>query len=62
MPTLFVGDTDIRNGTLIGDGDPAFDDRAPSNKVYFTGQKVGVLNRAGTTWGWFEGGFRPSTR
>jgi phospholipase C len=62
MPTLFVGDTDIRNGTMIGDGDPAFDDCASTNTVYFTGQNIGdLLNRAGTSWGWFEGGFTPST-
>jgi phospholipase C len=61
MPTLFVGDTDIRNGTMIGDPDPAFDDCASTNKVYFTGKNVGdLLNQAGTTWGWFEGGFRPT--
>jgi phospholipase C len=62
MPTLFVGDTDIRNGTLIGDADPAFDDCASTNTVYFTGKNVGdLLNATGTTWGWFEGGFRPTT-
>ncbi|MEA2160950.1 MAG: phospholipase [Solirubrobacteraceae bacterium] len=61
MPTLFVGDTDIRNGTLIGDGDPAFDDCASTNKVYFTGRNVGdLLNQAGSTWGFFEGGFKPT--
>jgi phospholipase C len=61
MPTLFVGDTDIRNGTLIGDADPAFDDCASTNTVYFKGRNIGdLLNQAGTTWGWFEGGFKPT--
>ena len=61
MPTLFVGDTDIRNGTMIGDPDPAFDDCASTNTVYFTGKNVGdLLNAAGKTWGWFEGGFKPT--
>jgi phospholipase C len=61
MPTLFVGDTDIRNGTLIGDADPAFDDCASTNTVSFTGRNVGdLLNQAGSTWGWFEGGFAPN--
>jgi phospholipase C len=61
MPTLFVGDTDIRNGTLIGDADPAFDDCASTNTVYFTGHNIGdLLNQAGSTWGWFEGGFKPT--
>src|SRR5437763_1862139 len=61
MPTLFVGDTDVRNGTLIGDADPAFDDCASTNTVYFTGRNVGdILNQRGTTWGWFQGGFRPN--
>jgi phospholipase C len=61
MPTLFVGDTDIRNGTLVGDADPAFDDCASTNTVYFTGRNIGdLLNQAGSTWGWFEGGFKPT--
>jgi phospholipase C len=61
MPTLFVGDSDIRNGTMIGDPDPAFDDCASTNTVYFTGRNVGdLLNRSKTTWGWFEGGFKPT--
>jgi phospholipase C len=61
MPTLFNGDTDVRNGTLIGDADPAFDDCASTNRVYFTGRNIGdILNQQGTTWGWFQGGFRPN--
>jgi phospholipase C len=61
MPTLFVGDTDVRNGTLIGDADPAFDDCGSTNTVYFTGKNIGdLLNAAGKTWGWFEGGFKPT--
>jgi phospholipase C len=60
MPTLFIGDTDVRNGTLIGDADPAFDDCASTNTVYFTGRNIGdILNQHGVTWGWFQGGFRP---
>jgi phospholipase C len=57
-------------GTVINDPDPAFDDCAdkdhtstntlaaarPSNK------NVGdLLNAKGVTWGWFQGGFKPTT-
>ncbi|MBV9592597.1 MAG: alkaline phosphatase family protein [Actinobacteria bacterium] len=61
MPTLFNGDTDVRNGTLIGDADPAFDDCASTNTVFFTGRNIGdILNQQRVTWGWFQGGFRPN--
>jgi len=60
MPTLFIGDTDVRNSTLIGDADPAFDDCSSTNTVYFTGRNIGdILNQQGVTWGWFQGGFSP---
>jgi phospholipase C len=59
-PTLFIGDTDIRNGVVIGDPDPAFDDCAGTNTVYLTGRNVGdLLNARNVTWGFFEGGFKP---
>jgi len=59
--TLFNGDTDLRDGVVIGDPDPAFDQCASTNVVEMTGRNVGdLLNAHRVTWGFFEGGFRPS--
>ena len=34
----------------------------PATRVALTGQNIGdLLNAAGVTWGWFQGGFRPTT-
>ncbi|WP_251096185.1 alkaline phosphatase family protein [Streptomyces sp. Caat 7-52] len=55
-------------GTMINDPDPAFDDC--SNKDHTSsnalaamrGRNIGdLLNARKVTWGWFQGGFRPST-
>ncbi|MET7905242.1 alkaline phosphatase family protein [Streptomyces sp. NPDC005336] len=55
-------------GTVINDPDPAFDDC--SNKDHTSnnalarlkGENIGDrLNAKGVSWGWFQGGFRPST-
>jgi phospholipase C len=54
-------------GTVIGDPDPAFDDCSDNNHTStnalakMTGQNIGdLLNNEGVTWGWFQGGFRPT--
>ncbi|MFF5293075.1 phospholipase C [Paractinoplanes globisporus] len=54
-------------GTVINDPDPAFDDCSDKNHTatsplaVMTGQNIGdMLNRNGVTWGWFQGGFRPT--
>lgn len=54
-------------GTLISDPDPAFDDCSDANHTaknalaVGTGRNVGdLLNDRGVSWGWFEGGFRPT--
>jgi phospholipase C len=48
----------IENGTIIGDPDPAFDD-CGGRSATMTGLNIGdLLNTAGVTWGWFQGGFR----
>ena len=54
-------------GTVINDPDPAFDDCSDKNHTatsalgVMTGPNVGdLLNRNGVTWGWFQGGFRPT--
>ncbi|MCL2551985.1 MAG: alkaline phosphatase family protein [Actinomycetia bacterium] len=55
-------------GTVINDPDPAFDDcsdnsHTSSNALaVMQGKNVGdLLNSKNVTWGWFQGGFRPST-
>jgi phospholipase C len=59
------------NGDLTGDGrggysmtsdaQPYWDDCSTRDAASMSGQNIGdVLNRAGVSWGWFQGGFRPS--
>jgi phospholipase C len=55
-------------GTVINDPDPAFDDCSDSNHTSTNtlakglGQNIGdLLNARGVTWGWFQGGFAPTT-
>jgi phospholipase C len=51
----------IENGTMIADPDPAFDDCA-AGSARMAGKNVGdLLNAKGVTWGWFQGGFRPTS-
>ncbi|MDQ1753040.1 MAG: phospholipase [Pseudonocardiales bacterium] len=59
------GDTvpDGKGGTsLIEDAQPYYDDCSTRDAVSLTGTNVGdTLNAAGLSWGWFQGGFRPTT-
>jgi len=55
-------------GTVIGDPDPVYDDCADSdhtstsNLVGMQGKNIGdLLNAKGVSWGWFQGGFAPTT-
>jgi phospholipase C len=55
-------------GTVINDPDPAFDDCSDKDHTStnalaaMQGKNIGdLLNAKGVTWGWFQGGFRPST-
>jgi phospholipase C len=51
--------------TVIGDPDPLYDVcSAPTkNQVRMSGQNIGdLLNAAGVSWGWFEGGFNLSIK
>ena len=52
----------IANGSDIGDIDGAYDDcSAHGTQLNMTGKNVGdLLNSKGITWGWFEGGFKPT--
>jgi len=48
--------------SLIGDAQPYWDDCSTRDAVAFTGRNIGdELNAAGLSWGWFQGGFRPTT-
>ncbi len=60
------------NNETVGDGhggysitedpQPYYDDCSTRDAVSLTGSNVGDnLNAAGVSWGWFQGGFRPTT-
>jgi phospholipase C len=59
------GDTvpDGRGGaSLIEDAQPFWDDCSTRDAVTLSGTNIGdELNAAGLSWGWFQGGFRPTT-
>jgi phospholipase C len=47
--------------SLTSDAQPYWDDCSTRDAVALSGTNVGdELNRAGVSWGWFEGGFRPT--
>jgi phospholipase C len=55
-------------GTMTNDPDPAWDDcsdknhTADENLATMHGRNIGdLLNARGVTWGWFQGGFKPTT-
>ncbi|MEV6027720.1 alkaline phosphatase family protein [Streptomyces sp. NPDC052036] len=55
-------------GTVVNDPDPAYDDCSGKDHTSknalasMQGRNIGdVLNSKKITWGWFQGGFRPST-
>jgi phospholipase C len=48
--------------TLISDAQPYYDDCSTRDAASLTGKNVGdLLNAAGLSWGWFQGGFTPTT-
>jgi phospholipase C len=48
--------------TLISDAQPYYDDCSVRDSAALTGQNIGdLLNARGLSWGWFEGGFTPTT-
>ena len=52
---------DVAAGSVIGDPDPYYDDCGSPEQLALTGTNIGdLLNAAGITWGWFQGGFKPS--
>ena len=58
----------LANGQVIGDADPTYDDCSAGTTIAMTPtsgaaapQNIGnLLNNAGLTWGWFQGGFTPT--
>lgn len=64
-PTLQVNTSgDVVNNTVIGDADPYFDDCHGSEYVGMSSANVNIgnlLSNAGISWGWFQGGFTPSS-
>jgi phospholipase C len=48
--------------SLTSDAQPYWDDCSTRDAVALSGKNIGdELNSAGLSWGWFEGGFRPTT-
>jgi phospholipase C len=48
--------------SLTSDAQPYWDDCSTRDATGLSGKNIGdVLNTRGLSWGWFEGGFRPST-
>jgi phospholipase C len=48
--------------SLISDAQPYWDDCSTRDAVAMSGTNVGdLLNKAGVSWGWFQGGMRPTT-
>ena len=48
--------------SLTSDAQPYWDDCSTRDAVAMSGQNIGdELNSAGLSWGWFQGGFKPTT-
>jgi len=48
--------------SVTSDPQPYYDDCSTRDAVALNGANIGdQLNKAGVSWGWFEGGFRPTT-
>jgi phospholipase C len=51
----------VANGTVIGDINSAYDDCSTGQTISMTGKNIGdLLNEKDISWGWFQGGFKPS--
>jgi len=52
----------VENGVAISDADPFYDDCSSSTNFGVTGTNIGdLLNAKNITWGWFQGGFAPTS-
>jgi phospholipase C len=48
--------------SLTSDAQPYYDDCSTRDAVALSGPNIGdLLNQSGVSWGWFQGGFRPTT-
>lgn len=59
-----IGDLsgDVAGTSVIGDPDPFYDDCGSPGQLAVLGNNIGtLLNAKGITWGWFQGGFAPTT-
>ena len=57
-----VADDNVINGTIIEDPDPKFDDCSKA-QVMMQGKNIGdLLNAKNIDWGWFQGGFKPTSK
>jgi len=63
-PHTVIDDAGGGQGTLIDDAQPLGDDCSTRDQVRFDGHRnIGdLLNAKGVTWGWFQGGFKPTAR
>jgi|SRR5581483_7290103 len=60
-----IGDIsgDVAGNSVIGDPDPFYDDCGSPEQLAVTGTNIGdEMTTKGLTWGWFQGGFRPTSR
>ncbi len=49
--------------SMTNDAQPYWDDCSTRDALAFRGENIGdLLNRAHLSWGWFEGGFRPTIK
>jgi phospholipase C len=64
-PTSPNGDitADGKGGfSMTNDAQPYWDDCSTRDAIAFNGKNIGdELNKAGLSWGWFQGGFTPTT-
>src|SRR5436305_14410334 len=56
-----IKDHQIIDQVVIGDPDPLYDDCGSFDQEGSSGKNIGdLLNAKNLTWGWFQGGFKPS--
>jgi phospholipase C len=55
----------VANGTVIGDINSTYGDcsvpTTQNKTISMIGKNIGDLNEKGITWGWIQGGFKPSS-
>lgn len=60
-PAVLAGVTD--NGSDYGDADPTYDECSAGSTIAMSGTNIGdELNAKHITWGWFQGGFTPTSQ